>query len=583
MPAKHERRSVGSLGRRIAGSADRRIAGAANPPITRSRGLSLLRFGAPLLCLVCVAAPAHAQFPDARLVPRGVLRIGFEPSWASYGERFDSAGTRQPLGTDFSDGAAGLRLFPTLAEPQSAVASIVGDSTYAMNLGVFRTTLDVDIRRFPLSLQFGLSDRLAFTAAVPIVTTRSHVDFVVDSTETNVGWNQVASQAANGGAGLEIQGLLMQLESAAAAVEAGIAAGDYGCPVSATCDEARAAVADARQLKLDLAVLSGVSETGVIAPVISPFAPLAGSTAGAAIETAVQSIASRFAALGAPAVTGTFPLPTNPVGAGGVNAMLPDTALGYGALPLGFTKYKQKLGDVELGLRFGVVQSTAVRAVLATTVRLPTGSIDAPDNYLDVGTGDHQVDVEFAFEGAWEPGSFLGLAASASYNLQLGGELERRVTSHVRPIGPLATQALVSRNLGDELRAAAFPSIRLSRTLTVYGSASYYRRATDRFALAGSDGSAALDPAELEFETAMSTWSFGGGLHYYAAESRTGRNLPLEAGLDYRTAFQGNGGQAPKTTSVMFYLRIPVRIFGGTPAPPPAEAAPEPPPAPPGY
>ena len=97
-----------------------------------------------------------------------------------------------------------------------------------------------------------------------------------------------------------------------------------------------------------------------------------------------------------------------------------------------------------------------------------------------------------------EPGSFLGLAASASYNLQLGGELERRVSSHQRPIAPLATQALVSRNLGDELRAAAFPSIRLSRTLTVYGSASYYRRATDRYALAGSDASATLDPAELE-------------------------------------------------------------------------------------
>lgn len=536
-----------------------------------------------LSCLAVVAAPAAAQYPDARLVPGGVLRIGFEPRWTSYGERFDSAGVRQPLGTDFSDSAAGIRLFPTLLAPQGAVASIIGDSAYAMSLGAFRTTLDVDVRRFPLSLQFGITNRLAFTATVPIVTTRSHVDFVVDSTESNVGWNQVATQAGNAGAAMEIQGLLMQLETAAAAVEAGIAAGDYGCPSSVTCDDARAVVTDARQLKLDLSALSGVSETGTTAPVIAPFAPLAGSTAGAGILSAIQTIASRLAALGAPAITGTFPLPGDPVGAGGVNAMLPDTALGYAALPLGFTKYKQKLGDVELGLRLGVVQSAAVRAVLATTVRLPTGFVDAPDNYLDIGTGDHQMDVELAFEGAWEPGTFLGLAASASYNLQLGGELERRVASHVRPIAPLATQALVSRDLGDELRAAAFPSIRLSRTLTVYGSASYYRRATDRYTLAGPDASAPLEPAELAYETAMSTWSFGGGLHYYAAQSRTGRNLPLEAGLDYRTAFRGNGGQAPKATSVMFYLRIPVRIFGGAPAPPPGEAAQEPPPEPPPY
>lgn len=565
--------------RRGTGSRDRRIAGSADRAIGRSCVRSIPQCLALLSSIAFVAAPAAAQYPDARLIPAGVLRIGFEPRWTSYGERFDSAGVRQPLGTDFSDGAAGIRLFPTLLEPQTAVASIVGDSAYAMNLGVFRTTLDVDIRRFPLSLQFGITNRLAFTASVPIVTTRSHVDFVVDSTDTNVGWNQVASQAGNVEAALEIQGLLSQLEAAAAAVEAGIAAGDYGCPTSAQCDEARAAVADARQLKLDLATLSGMSETGVTAPAIAPFAPLAGSTAGAAIVGAIQTIASRFAALGAPGITGTFPLPTNPVGAGGVNAMLPDTALGYAALPLGFTKYKQKIGDVEVGLRFGVVQSAVVRAVLATTVRLPTGSVDSPDNYLDIGTGDHQMDVEFAFEGAWEPGSVLGLAASASYNLQLGGELERRVSSHQRPIAPLATQALVSRNLGDELRAAAFPSIRLSRTLTVYGSASYYRRATDRYALAGSDASATLDPAELEYETAMSTWSFGGGLHYYAAQSRTGSNLPLEAGLDYRAVFRGTGGQAPKATSVVFYLRIPIRIFGGTPAPPPTEGAQEPPPS----
>ncbi|MBE0595376.1 MAG: hypothetical protein IH616_23555, partial [Gemmatimonadales bacterium] len=329
-----------------------------------------------LWCIVGLAAPAAAQYPDARLVPRGVLRIGFEPQYTSYGERFDSAGMRQPLGTDFSDSAAGMRLFPTLAAPQSAVAAIVGDPQYAMNLGIFRTTLDADIRRFPLSLQFGLTSRLALTAAIPIVTTRSQVDFVVDSTDANVGWNQVASQAANVGAIQEIQTLLVQVETSAAAVEAGIAAGDYGCPTGATCDEARAVVADARQLKLDLSALSGVSEGGVTAPVISPFAPLAGSTAGAGILAAIQSIASRFAALGAPAVTGTFPLPTTAGGAGAVNDMLPDTAFGYGALPLGFTKYKQKFGDIEVGLRYGLVQSTAVRAVLATTVRLPTGKVD---------------------------------------------------------------------------------------------------------------------------------------------------------------------------------------------------------------
>jgi hypothetical protein len=557
---------------------DRRIGGSEDRAIPRSRDRSILRYGTLLACLSCFAAPAAAQYPDARLVPRGVLRLGFEPQYLSWGERFDSTGMRQPLGTDFNDSAAGVRLFPTLFAPQSAVASIIGDTAYRMDLGLFRTTLDADIRRFPLTVQFGLTSRIALTAELPIVTTRSQVDFVVDSTASNVGWNQAADPAGSATAIQQIQTLLVQLDAAAAAVEAGIAAGDYGCPTGATCDEARAAVAAAQQLRLDLTALSGVDETGTLAPLISPFAPTAGSAAGAAILGAIQSVAARFQALGAPAVSGTFPLPGSTVGSGAVNTMLPDTAFGYWASPLAMTKYTQKLGDIEVGLRFGLLQGGAARTVLWTTVRLPTGMLDSPDDYLDIGTGDHQMDVEFGFEGAWEAGTFLGIAASASYNLQLGDQLVRRVTSHVEPIAPLSTRTLVSRNLGDELRAAVYPSIRLSRIFTAYGSASYYRKASDQYTLAGSGDAAGLDPALLAFETGMSMWSFGGGLHYYAAQGRSGPALPIEAGIDFRSAFQGKGGQTPKSTSVNFYLRIPIRIFGRSPATP-AEGAEPPPPA----
>ena len=562
-------RDGGSADPRIAGSRDRRIGGSWDRAVPWC--------AAVLVCLVGFAAPARAQYPDARLVPRGVLRLGFEPQYLSYGERFDAAGLRQPLGTDFSDSAAGVRLFPTLLTPQAAVASIIGDTAYRMDLGVFRTMLDADIRRFPLTVQFGLTSRIALTAALPIVTTRSQVDFVVDSAAANVGWNQAAAQAGNATAVQQIQALLGQIGAAAAAVEAGIAAGDYGCPTGPTCDEARSAAADARQVQLGLTALSGVDETGALAAVISPYAPTAGSAAGTAILAAVQSIGARLAALGAPAVSETFPLPTGTAGAGAVNTMLPDSGFGYWASPLAMTKYKQKLGDIEVGLRLGVVQSRAARTVLWATVRLPTGMVDSPDNYLDIGTGDHQMDVEFGFEGAWEPGSFLGIAASASYNLQLGDQLVRRVASHVDPIAPLSTRTLVSRNLGDELRAAVYPSLRLSRIFTAYGSASYYRKSIDQYTLAGSGDGTGLDPALLAFETAMSTWSFGGGLHYYAAEGRSGPALPIEAGIDFRSAFQGKGGQAPKSTSVSFYLRIPIRIFGGAPAPP--TEAPEAPPS----
>jgi hypothetical protein len=528
-----------------------------------------------LATLIAWSAPtvAAAQYPDARLVPKGVLRVGFEPSYLSYRERYDFNGLREPLGTDFSDSAAGLRLFPTLAAPQTALGSIIGDPAYSMNVGAFRTTMDADIRHFPLSLHLGLMKRLTVTARLPIVATRSQVNFAADSgAPGDVGWNQLAPQAENAGAAAQILALLTELEAAAATVDAAIESGSFGCPASPECDDARVAVSDARQLRTDLALLAGTTATGEPLPVGSPFAPLASSNAGTALVAAIQDVSSRLAALGAPGVPASYPLPTASVGANDVNAMLADSAYGYGARPLEFTKYRQKLGDMEVGLRFGLLQGRSLRATLASTIRLPTGKLDDPDNYTDIAVGDKQTDVEFGVEAAWEPGSVFAVAASRMYNLQLSHTLDRRVMRHVEPMAPLSTKASVTRNLGDELRATIYPSIRLSRSFTVYGSAGYYRRGADAYTIVSQpEGSSPVNADDLAFQTALSSWRFGGGIHYYAIEGRRGAGLPIEAGIDFHSVFSGTGGQAPKSSGVYFYLRLHWGLFnkGAAPAPPP--------------
>lgn len=540
---------------------------------------STVFLGAVLALLSALTAEhAVAQYPDARLVGKGVLRIGFEPSYLSYRERYDPTGLREPLGTDFSDSTAGLRLFPTLSAPQTALGSIIGDSLSVINVGTFRTTMDADIRQFPLSLQFGILSRLSLTARIPIVATRSQVNFFVDSTSGETGWNQLAAQAGNTAAAGQIIALLDGLEAAAITVDAAIQAGNYGCPSSPECDEARDAVADARRLRTDLAGFAGITTAGEPLDVSMPFAPTAGSDAGAALVAAVQGMSARLAALGATGVPTSYPLPNAAVGSGDVNAMLGDTAYGYGARPLEFTKYRQKLGDLEVGMRFGLLQGGSLRAALATTVRLPTGKLDDPDNYTDIAVGDKQTDVEFGLEAAWELGSVIAVAASGTYNLQLGQTLERRVTRHTAPLAPLATKATVTRDLGDELRAAIYPSIRLSRSFTVYGSAGYYRRGADAYTLVSQpEGSIPVDPNDLAFQTELSTWRFGGGIHYYAVEGRGGPGMPIEAGIDFHSVFSGTGGQAPKSSGVHFYLRLHWGLFAKPAAPPPApEPTPEP-------
>jgi hypothetical protein len=533
---------------------------------------SLASSGMAALLVASTASDTAAQYPSARLVPKGVLRLSFEPFYMNARDRFDASGMVEPIGTDFSDSAAGIRLFPTLEGAQLAVRSIVNDPNYTINAGAWTTTLDADIRRFPFDFHFGLTDWLTITTRLPIVTTRMQVSFVVDSSTANVGWNQIATQAGNSAALAELQSLFSQLEAGAQYVEGQIASGGYDCPSGPVCDQAQDVVDRTRALKLDLTLLSGADETGVVNPALPPLNPVATTTEAQAIVAEIASISSDLQALGATAVTADYPFPAvGDVGSEGMNAILGDSAFGYAAEPLDFIKYRNKLGDAEIGLKIGLAQKTNLRAIASATVRLPTGSLDSPDHYVDLGTGDKQTDVEFGLEGYWQAGSFLALAANASYNMQFGSSLVRRATTHEAPLAPLYTRTTVNRKLGNELRAGLFPSILLSHSFTVYGSVLYYHKPADSYTSDATDSGSPADPTTLGYQTKMTTWSFGAGIYYHAARNRSGPTLPIEAGIDYRAALQGKGGQTPKSVGVNFYLRLFWRWFGGADETPPVE------------
>ena len=517
------------------------------------------------------ATPAAAQYPTARVLSRGVLMISLEPRYTSHDFRFDPNGNVELLGTDFTRDSAGTDLIPSLLDPRAAVRSITGDTAYVMSAGAFQSTLDADIRRFPFNFQLGITDRLTLTASLPIVNTRSQVDFVVDSANGNVGWNQAVPEGGNPTGLPDIQALQAQLEMAAASVDAQIAAGAYGCPTSTMCDQARDLVMRTRQLESDLLLLTGVSTTGDPGAIPPPFAPLASSPAGQAVLAAIQSITAQLLTFGAPAVTSTLPLPTARVSTDDFQTMLTSPNLGYEAFELDFIKYRNQLGDAEIGLRWGVIQQPALRTVLSGTIRLPTGKRDRPDHFTDLGTGDRQTDLEGTIEAVWAPGSVVTLAFTASYTLQLGDKLLRRVTSHDRPIALALSQQQVSRNLGDVVRIGVFPSLRLSNAFTAYASAHYFHKQADRFSeipefmlLTNFPGAATVDA--LEQDTRMETLSFGGGIYYRSERGRRAAGLPIEAGVDYHAAFRGEGGLTPKFTTVKFYLRLFYKVFGGTEA-----------------
>jgi hypothetical protein len=513
-----------------------------------------------LAALLGSAPDATAQYPDARIVPRGTLRLDFAPEYISYSERFASDGTVEALGTDFTDESAGVRLIPSMWTPQNAIRSIIGDPAYTIDAGAFRTTLDADIRRFPLNLELGISNRLTITASIPLVTTRAQVNFVIDSANSDMGSNVAGRVEATA-----TRQLLEELEAGAAFVESQIAVGGYGCPGSAQCAEAQALVSRTRILTSDLMALTGVLAQGVN-PILPPNAPLDASSAGLAVTAAVEAVKADLATFGATPVSQSLALPAVPLDTATFNDMLVEDGWGYGADPLSFVKYGMKFGDAEVGVRWSALQGSSLRAVLGGTVRLPTGKVDTPENFVDIGTGDHQTDVVLDAEAVWRFGSILALAGMASYTFQLGHNLERRITSHTRPIAIAATQQLVSRNLGDYFEVGLYPTLYLSRSFVAYGSAYYYYKPTDRFDLTGAyslpDDQLPTDITGLEFETSRETLSFGAGIHYYSTQGRHTTKLPIEAGIDYRTAFQGTGGMTPKVSRLTFYLRLYLRLWG---------------------
>jgi hypothetical protein len=502
-----------------------------------------------------------------------VLRVSFEPQWTSFAELYDAAGTRRPLGYYYSADSLGSGLLPTLTPVDNAVRSITGDAGYRLNGGRFTTRLDGDLRRIPFSLSFGLSSRLTLTATVPLVTARMKSSTSLDTTDADAGWNPISSQGS--AAALDSLTLLLgELDAAAAQLEAEIAAGGFDCPGGPTCLEAQALASRARALAADLQLLTGYAAvTGATGEPVPPFVPIAQSAAGTAIRQAVTDVSQGLVALGQTGLSTTVPLPGQRLEQDAVDAMLGGSDFGYDALPLNppETIKLGGLGDVELGLRYGLAAGPTLRAVLGTVVRLPTGKKqDNPDDLVDFAPADGQLDIDLSLDGAFEPGSRVGVWFSGAYNLQLGGPITKRIARLDQPFTPQADVTEVQRNLGDEIRASIHPALRLTPAFRAFLSAGVYYKVADTYTLNGAS------VPELEALTSQTFWTLGGGLWYRMERARRGATLPIEAGFIYTQVLTGSRGLVPKSGRVTLSLRLFYDLWAPELPAPEADAEPEP-------
>jgi hypothetical protein len=513
--------------------------------------------------LLAGPACAGAQALDDALVPRGHVRLGIAPVFTAWSSRFGRTPSgverREALGEDLTVPSAEL-LFPGAAALRAAVEAMSGQSPYVPVLGETTGRVSKDVTRVELGTHVGVLDWLAVGLVVPWARTRTNVDigFRADTTAVDLGLNPGPASAA-------AASFLQALAGAEASARANAARVCGSQPASPSC-VAATALAD-RTASFRAAALGAYDA--------SAFFPLGGSSTAAMLQQATAALSDALVAAGLPAITAPMAFATQRVDERGLAMLSQAASSGVGGAALGDVRTPWRAGDVEVSLTARVLQGPAgtrtegrggfAYRVLATLLgRLPTGWIDDPDVFLDVGSGDGQLDLEARVSGALALGTRMGFLAGARYGLQMPRKLVRRVAPPEVVLPARSTRQLVEWDPGAYWSLEFAPALQLSDELSVGGEYRVFRKHRDRYELVDSSVGAAADPAVLEVESGVTLHEAGLTLRYETTARwlAGGTARPLELRGRLSGAVAGGGGQTPVTTRVDFSVRLFQRVWG---------------------
>ncbi|HEU4630857.1 MAG TPA: hypothetical protein VFS08_13985 [Gemmatimonadaceae bacterium] len=529
---------------------------------------------AALSLLVLPCSVARAQWlggvgEDARVMPRGTVRVTVEGQLSHYDERYDAAGERVPVAGALADADLSAAAMPVL-QPLQAQAAALGVGDLRLTLGRLDVAADVSRAEIPVRFDVGLGARLQLSATIPYVQTHVAVRAGLNpnASEGNLGINPAL---AGGDAMARNDQVVSQLRAAAAALRAqldGCATG-AGAPACADPEAASALATSAEAYAASVAVIYGGSDGAGSAVV-----PIQVSDAGAAVLARLGELRTQLATYG---ITGIDP-EAAPVGAV-APLTLPDLQQLLAAPGLGLERLRNVsrygIGDVEVGARFALRElplpvadaprpALAWRATLGALVRLGTGRPDDPANLLDVGIGDGQHDVELSALADLFAGR-LGTSVVARYGMQLADERELRVPAGEEVVIPAsATLTTVSRDLGDYVELELTPRYALTHFLGVAAHYRFRAKGADRYTSAG-DGADPAALARLGAGTESREQILGGGLvlSTLAAVAAGEMRTPLEVWYRHTVTIAGRGTTAVHAQRDEVALRVYLDIFGG--------------------
>jgi hypothetical protein len=524
---------------------------------------------------VAAQEAAHAMLDP--LVPKGRIQLEVTPTFSSWDQRFGvnaSGGSEvQPLGADLTD-PNGTGPFPGIALLKSSLAALTGQSGFTPRIGDLSGAVTQNATRVEAGARLGVFDWLTLGVMVPYVKTRTAIDlaFRADSAGANLGVSPAVTNAA------AVSTLLGALANAASAAQANVNAACAG-GTSAACSAAQ-----------DLAQrVSSYSTNLSQAYYATPFFPRDSSAMATALSAGLASLDGDLTAAGLSPVGQPLVFATDVVDQATFQSLLTDPAAGIQGSSLQTSTGIWTLGDVELSADVRLLQgevrdsaAAAPRFAWSVTggalVRLGTGQRGNPDIFLDMGSGDGQMDLEGHVAASLRLGSHLGLQGSFRYGIQRPTVLLRRVAPPGEILAPAASLRPVRWSPGDYTDLEVSPRLELTPALGIAFDYRRFHKAGDHYALTSNalQDIYPVDAAVLDQQTEVSLTEAAVGLRYNTtALLREGRSdTPLELGLRLIWAAGGAGGQVPKATRGELTVTIFHRLWGHQPRSRPTPAPP---------
>ena len=544
-----------------------------------------------LLAAVPLDARAQAVLgpqDDALVLPRGALRIRVLNQWARFNERYGmntpgrQDGALEPLAIDFNLDTIGVEQFPRVAPVQAGLRQLTGITDFTLSLGRTVVNSEVTVAATPIVAEVGLTSRFSIGVVVPFVRTKNEIFFNANPAgiEGNVGFNPAlaSADARTANANL-VAAFTTRIQGVQAAVNA--------CTPTPTVGNCPTILANGQPLIAAATAFSGgiAQLYGVDASASNPFVPIENTTAQLAIEARVAAFSGLFQQFGFPAINGR-PIPAqNVLTVANAQTILTEAPFGVSADPLE-TVERTHIGDIEIGGKFLLwdtfvnrgtsrLSPTGVnfRASVGGIVRLGTGEPDSPRNFVDVGTGNGQTDVEFRAFSDVLIGRHFWTSFIGRYGIQMKDENEQRIFEvPEKTLTASYRQQVVERDLGDYYELEANPRWVLNDYFSATAHYMFRHKFEDKysgtFLIPGSEtgiGDLTLNANSLNQQTEMKEHRLGGGISFstVAAFQKGKMKVPLEVTYFHYQTTRGWGGNQPKIFSDQIQLRVYTRLFGG--------------------